>query len=114
MIGLSLGLILTTCVSTLALHEVRVLSPVAILYLEALILTMTTATSLALWVWVLSEASSQTVEATFTGCIVMMQGSAMLAFSRAELVWWLLGDRGRLVDQHNAGSGLLTRENYND
>ncbi|KAM4062764.1 hypothetical protein HRG_007582 [Hirsutella rhossiliensis] len=104
----SLGLTLAVCVSVLVLHETRVLSTVAILYLQALILTMTTATSLALWIWILTKATSQMVKGLFVGCLIMMEGTAMLAFGRATLVWWLLEDRGELggngesVDQHVA------------
>lgn len=80
----------------LFLHETRVLSTVAMLCLQALILAMTSGTSLMLWIWILTQNTGQTIKGLFVGCLTMMEGTAVLAFARATLVWWLLEERGEL------------------
>lgn len=98
-LGTSLGLALATCVGVLALHETRVLSTVAMLYFQALILTVVTATSLALWAWIRTQVIGQTAKGMVVGGLVMMEVTTMLAFARATLVWWLLEDGGGSMNQ---------------
>ncbi|RDA84288.1 hypothetical protein CP532_3353 [Ophiocordyceps camponoti-leonardi (nom. inval.)] len=92
----SLGVILATCVGVLALHESRVLSTVAILYFQALILVLTMASSLAMWIWIFTHRVSQGVKGAVVSGVVVLMGTAMFAFFRAALIWWLIEDRGEL------------------
>ncbi|PFH61620.1 hypothetical protein XA68_16795 [Ophiocordyceps unilateralis] len=101
----SLGLILATCGGVLALHETRVLSTVAVLYLQALILVMTMGTSLALWIWILTHTTSQIVKGAVVSGVTMLMGTAMIAFFRAALIWWIIEDHGEL-----GGSGFSDEE----
>ncbi|PHH77748.1 hypothetical protein CDD80_262 [Ophiocordyceps camponoti-rufipedis] len=102
----ALGLTLATCVGVLALHETRVLSSVAVLYLQALILIMTMMTSLAMWIWIFTHSTSRIVMGAVVSGVAMLMGTAMLAFFRAALVWWIIEDRGVL-----GGSGDEVFEN---
>ncbi|POR32172.1 Uncharacterized protein TPAR_07618 [Tolypocladium paradoxum] len=92
----ALGLILAMCVGTLVIHETRLLSTVAMLHLQALILTVTTVTSLTMWIWLFTQDTSQLVKGVVIGCVAMMMGTAMLAFFRTALVWWMVEKRGEL------------------
>ncbi|RDA95421.1 hypothetical protein CP533_5380 [Ophiocordyceps camponoti-saundersi (nom. inval.)] len=95
-VDMGLGIMLATCVGVLALHETRVLSTVAILYFQALIIVLTMATSLAMWILIFTHSVSQVVKGAVVSGVVMLMGMAMLAFFRAALVWWLLEEQGEL------------------
>lgn len=92
----ALGLTLATSIGVLALHETRVLSTVAVLYLQALILAMTMMTSLALWIWIFTHSTSRIVTGAVVSGVAMLMGTAMLAFFRAALVWWIIEEGGEL------------------
>lgn len=94
----ALGLVLAMCVGTLLAHETRVLSTVAMLYLQALILTVTTAASLAAWAWLLAQDTGQLAKGVVVGGVTMMMGTAVFAFFRTALVWWVAEDRGEFAD----------------
>lgn len=81
------GVLFGQCIVTLAVLSVFVV--VTVLWLEALMLTVTTATALGLSVCVLAQGAGQPVKGAVVGCVAMMMGTGMLAFFRAALVWWL-------------------------
>ena len=91
-----LGLILATCCGTLVAHETRVLSTVAMLYLQAVIMTMTALTLLAAWGWLLEQDADQLATGVVVGCVAMMMGVAVFAFFRVALIWWMVEDCGPL------------------
>ncbi|PHH89388.1 hypothetical protein CDD83_6170 [Cordyceps sp. RAO-2017] len=99
------GLVFAACAAALVLHETRVLSAVAMLYVEAAILTMTMATSLALGLCVATHNSSQGVKGVVAACVTLMMGTAVLAFFRVVLVWWLVEDGDELGGQTSDGGG---------
>lgn len=82
----SVGILLLLCFSTLMAHEVRGLSAVAHLYLQAAILVVATFVAGALVVRCL-EQESRTVKGVITGCCAWMWASALLGFLRAAVVW---------------------------
>ncbi|PNY22926.1 Uncharacterized protein TCAP_07021 [Tolypocladium capitatum] len=92
----ALGITLAMCVGTLVAHETRVLSTVAMLYRQALILTATAVSSLAMWIWLFTQDTNHPVTGVVFGCVAMMMGTATLAFFRTALVWWMIEDRGEL------------------
>ncbi|KJZ78536.1 hypothetical protein HIM_01927 [Hirsutella minnesotensis 3608] len=93
-VGAPLALILVTCVAAAAACETRAPSSnAAVVCLESLVLTLSTLMALALWIWILEdEAVSRLVKAVVVGVVVAVQGTAVLAFARAALVWWLVED----------------------
>lgn len=92
-VGPALGLVVLLCFITLVIHEVRVLSTVAILYVQAGILFLTTAASLALWIRSLS-LQKQEVKGVIMGCNVFIWAMAFLGFLRAAIVWMAERDEG--------------------
>ncbi|KYK60235.1 hypothetical protein DCS_01372 [Drechmeria coniospora] len=82
--------VFAVCLGTLVAHEVRLLRTVVLLYLQALILTMTTGASFALWLGMLATGQDvdQLAKGVAVGSIAMMVGTAAVAFSRAVAVWW--------------------------
>jgi hypothetical protein len=82
----SVGILLLLCFSTLMAHEVRSLSNVAHLYLQAAILVVATLVAGALVIRCL-EQESRTVKGVITGCCAWMWASALLGFLRAAVIW---------------------------
>lgn len=78
--------VLLLCSASLVIHEVKLLSSVALLYLESLILAATTVSSLVLWARCFQE-ESRSVKGVLMGCNVLMWGLALFAFVRAVVVW---------------------------
>lgn len=78
--------LLLLCSITLLVHEVKLLSSVALLYLQSLILAVTTAASVVLWARCLQEESPE-VKGVLMGCNVMLWGLALFGFIRAAVVW---------------------------
>ncbi|KND86925.1 hypothetical protein TOPH_08413 [Tolypocladium ophioglossoides CBS 100239] len=105
----ALGLVLAMCVGALAIHETRVLSTVAMLFLQALILGVTTVTSLAMWIWLFTQDADQLVKGVVVGCVAVMMGTAMFAFFRTVLVWWMIEARGE-----RGGGGDLFEGDFAD
>ncbi|KAF5667780.1 integral peroxisomal membrane [Fusarium circinatum] len=82
----SLVVVLLLCSASLLIHEVKLLSSVALLYLESLILAATTLSSLVLWARCFQE-ESRSVKGVLMGCNVMMWGLALFGFIRAVVIW---------------------------
>ncbi|KAJ3467527.1 hypothetical protein MRS44_005091 [Fusarium solani] len=78
--------LLLLCSATLLAHEVKLLSSVALLYLQSLILAVTTAASVVLWARFFQEQSPE-VKGVLMGCNVMLWGLALFGFIRAAVVW---------------------------
>ncbi|RMJ13518.1 hypothetical protein CDV36_006802 [Fusarium kuroshium] len=78
--------LLLPCSITLLAHEVKLLSSVALLYLQSLILAVTTAASVVLWARCFQEQSPE-VKGVLMGCNVMLWGLALFGFIRAAVVW---------------------------
>ncbi|WAO86463.1 Hypothetical protein NCS54_00373700 [Fusarium falciforme] len=78
--------LLLLCSVTLLAHEVKLLSSVALLYLQSLILAVTTAASVVLWARCFQEKSPE-VKGVLMGCNVMLWGLALFGFIRAAVVW---------------------------
>lgn len=91
------------CSATLIAHEVKVLSSVAHLYLQALILALTTMASGYLWVKCLGEESRH-VKGVIMGCSVMIWGLALFGFLRAVVVWKVEGEGS---DEASVGYGTF-------
>ncbi|KAJ4327533.1 hypothetical protein N0V84_002061 [Fusarium piperis] len=81
-----LVMLLLLCSITLLAHEVKLLSSVALLYLQSLILAVTTAASVVLWARCFQEQSPE-VKGVLMGCNVMLWGLALFGFIRAAVVW---------------------------
>lgn len=65
----------------------------ALLYVQAGVLAMTTCTALALTVRSF-EQESRAVKGALMGCDVLMWGMAFVGFVRAVVVWRATGERG--------------------
>ncbi|KAK7418205.1 hypothetical protein QQZ08_011358 [Neonectria magnoliae] len=89
--------ILIICSATVLAHEVHLLSAVALLYLQCLILVFTTATSLILWAQCIEERS-RPVKGVLMGCNTFMWGLALFGFVRAVVVW-----KADAVDEPRSG-----------
>lgn len=87
----SLVAILLFCSSSLIAHEVKVLSSVALLYLQSGVLALSTASSAVLWARCLGERSG-TVKGVLMACNVLMFGMALFGFARAVVVWRVAGE----------------------
>lgn len=72
-------------------HEVKILSAVALLYLQCAILVVTTAASLIMWARCIEE-HSRAVKGVLMGCNVLMWGLALFGFVRAVVVWKIEAD----------------------
>ncbi|KAK5995318.1 hypothetical protein PT974_03721 [Cladobotryum mycophilum] len=84
--SMAISSVLVLCVVTMITHEVRVLSAVALLYLQAAILFMTSVSVLIMWVSV-AEQSGEVVQSILVGCCVFLWGMAALGFLRAVVIW---------------------------
>ncbi|KAM5346440.1 hypothetical protein ACJ41O_009445 [Fusarium nematophilum] len=82
----SLVAVLLLCSATLLAHEIKLLSSVALLYLQSLILAATTAASFILWARCFQE-ESRAVKGVLMGCNVLMWGLSLFGFIRAVVVW---------------------------
>ncbi|KAF5022028.1 hypothetical protein F66182_5911 [Fusarium sp. NRRL 66182] len=78
--------VLILCSASLFAHEVKLLSSVALLYLQSLILAATTVSSFILWARCFQE-QSRSVKGVLMGCNVLMWGLALFGFIRAVVVW---------------------------
>ncbi|KAH7175850.1 hypothetical protein EDB81DRAFT_896551 [Dactylonectria macrodidyma] len=78
--------VLILCSGTLVAHEAKILSAVALLYLQCAILMVTTAASFIMWARCIEE-TSRPVKAVLMGCNVLMWGLAFSGFVRAAVVW---------------------------
>ncbi|KAJ4254387.1 hypothetical protein NW762_009982 [Fusarium torreyae] len=83
--------VLLLCSASLLAHEVKLLSSVALLYLQSLILAATTVSSLVLWARCFQE-ESRFVKGVLMGCNVLMWGLALFGFIRAAILWKVEGD----------------------
>jgi hypothetical protein len=85
------------CFATLVAHELRGgLSAVAVLYVQAGILLLTTCTALALTAQSVRQ-DSRAVKGAVMGCDAMLWGVSFLGFVRAVVVW--RAEYGREVDE---------------
>ncbi|KAF4983899.1 hypothetical protein FZEAL_775 [Fusarium zealandicum] len=82
----SLAAVILLCSGTLLAHEAKGLSTVALLYLQSLIMAVTTGASLILWARCLQE-QSRAAKSVLMGCDVLMWGLALFGFIRAVVVW---------------------------
>lgn len=82
----TLVVVLLLCSASLLAHEVKLLSSVALLYLQSLILAATTVSSLVLWARCFQE-ESRSVKGVLMGCNVLMWGLALFGFIRAVVIW---------------------------
>lgn len=71
---------------TLVVHEVYVLSPVILLYLQAAILALTTVSATAMWMNCVGEDDAM-VKCVLISCSVFFLGTSGLAFLRAVVIW---------------------------
>ncbi|GKT98015.1 hypothetical protein FLAG1_00788 [Fusarium langsethiae] len=96
----SLVIVLLLCATSLIIHEVKLLSSVALLYLESLILAATTMASFVLWTRCFQE-ESRSVKGVLMGSNVLMWGLAFFGFVRAVVIWKVEASEGD-VDQERA------------
>ncbi|KAH7185885.1 uncharacterized protein B0J16DRAFT_372641 [Fusarium flagelliforme] len=82
----SLVIVLLLCSTSLIIHEVKLLSSVALLYLESLILVATTVASFVLWTRCFQE-ESRSVKGVLMGSNFLMWGLAFFGFVRAVVIW---------------------------
>ncbi|UZP37212.1 hypothetical protein NXS19_005028 [Fusarium pseudograminearum] len=82
----SLVVVLLLCATSLIIHEIKLLSSVALLYLESLILVATTVASFVLWTRCFQE-ESRSVKGVLMGSNVLMWGLAFFGFVRAVIIW---------------------------
>ncbi|KAI5464821.1 hypothetical protein BGZ63DRAFT_421815 [Mariannaea sp. PMI_226] len=78
--------ILLVCSATLLAHEVRILSSVALLFLQCAILFLTTLASIFMWIRCIGEYNS-TVKGLLMGCNVLIWGLSLFGFMRAVVIW---------------------------
>lgn len=96
----SLVVVLLLCATSLIIHEIKVLSSVALLYLESIILIATTVASFVLWTRCFQE-ESRSVKGVLMGSNVLMWGLAFFGFVRAVVIWKVEASEGD-VDQERA------------
>ncbi|RGP77487.1 hypothetical protein FLONG3_4406 [Fusarium longipes] len=96
----SLVIVLLLCSASLIIHEVKLLSSVALLYLESVILVATTVASFVLWARCFQE-ESRSVKGVLMGSNVLMWGLAFFGFVRAVVIWRVEMNEGD-VDQERA------------
>ncbi|XEV04230.1 hypothetical protein FSHL1_009517 [Fusarium sambucinum] len=96
----SLVIVLLLCATSLIIHEIKLLSSVALLYLESLILVVTTVASFVLWTRCFQE-ESRSVKGVLMGSNVLMWGLAFFGFVRAVVIWKVEASEGD-VDQERA------------
>ncbi|KAF4459700.1 hypothetical protein FALBO_13550 [Fusarium albosuccineum] len=89
--------LLLLCSATLLAHETKLLSSVALLYLQSLILVVTTIASLILWTRCFQE-QSPAVKGVLMGCNVLMWGLALFGFLRAVVLWKVEATEERGMD----------------
>lgn len=88
------GALLLLCFGILVTHEVRPLSSVAHLYLQAAVLLLTTLAAVTLVAQCLDQ-ESRAVKGVITGCCMWMWATAFLGFLRAVIVWKVESGTGR-------------------
>ncbi|UKZ49649.1 hypothetical protein TrVGV298_003896 [Trichoderma virens] len=71
---------------TLLIHEIYVLSPVVLLYLQAAILALTTVSATTMWMNCVQEDNVM-LKCALISCSIMFWGMSGLAFLRAVVVW---------------------------
>lgn len=99
--------VLLLCSASLVIHEVKLLSSVALLYLESLILAAATVSSLVLWVRCFQE-ESRSVKGVLMGCNVLMWGLALFAFVRAVVVWKVEANEDEMDQERAVMYGTFT------
>ncbi|KAL6804378.1 hypothetical protein J3E68DRAFT_393236 [Trichoderma sp. SZMC 28012] len=71
---------------TLVVHEIYIISPVVLLYLQAAILALTTVSATAMWMNCVGEDDAM-VKCVWISCSVFSLGTSGLAFLRAVVIW---------------------------
>ncbi|KAF7552468.1 hypothetical protein G7Z17_g4314 [Cylindrodendrum hubeiense] len=98
--------VLILCSGTLVAHETKILSAVALLYLQCAILVVTTAASFIMWARCIEEYN-RAVKGVLMGCNVLMWGLALFGFVRAAVVWKVEAD---VEDERGFGRGQGAQE----
>lgn len=75
---------------TLVIHEIYIISPVVLLYLQAAILALTTVSVTAMWMNCVGEDDAM-VKCVLISCSVFFLGTSGLAFLRAVVIWKVTG-----------------------
>ncbi|KAJ4862124.1 hypothetical protein T069G_03078 [Trichoderma breve] len=96
---------------TLVVHEIYVLSPVVLLYLQAAILALTTVSATTMWMNCVGEDDAM-LKCVLISCSVFFLGTSGLAFLRAVVIWKVTGsDESEGLGQIRA-DGEVQEENY--
>lgn len=72
--------------ATLLVHEIYLLSPVVLLYLQAAILALTTVSATSMWMNCVQEDNAM-FKCALISCSILFWGTSGLAFLRAAVVW---------------------------
>ncbi|KAK4068369.1 uncharacterized protein Triagg1_7308 [Trichoderma aggressivum f. europaeum] len=96
---------------TLVVHEIYVLSPVVLLYLQAAILALTTVSATGMWMNCVGEDDAM-LKCVLISCSVFFLGTSGLAFLRAVAIWRITSsDESEGLMQVRA-DGEIQGENY--
>jgi hypothetical protein len=78
--------VLILCFTTLAFHEIHLLSPVVLLYLQAAILALATVAATSMWMKCVQEENGM-VKCVLMSCGMLLWVTCGIAFLRAAVVW---------------------------
>lgn len=96
---------------TLVVHEIYILSPVVLLYLQAAILALTTVSATAMWMNCVGEDDAM-VKCVWISCSVFFLGASGLAFLRAVVIWKITGSDESEGLGRTRVDGEIQGENY--
>ncbi|KAL7951283.1 hypothetical protein V8C42DRAFT_356647 [Trichoderma barbatum] len=86
MASLAATFVLVLSSGTLLVHEICMLSPVVLLYLQAAILALTTVSATSIWMNCVQEDDA-VLKCALISCSILFWGTSALAFLRAAVVW---------------------------
>ncbi|KAL6870333.1 hypothetical protein J3F83DRAFT_714430 [Trichoderma novae-zelandiae] len=107
MSSLATASVLVLSFATLMVHEIRLLSPVVLLYLQAAILALTTISATSMWMECVREDDGM-AKRVLVSCGTLLWGASAMAFLRAAVVWRVSlgedeGAGGRSGDEAQGG-----------
>lgn len=109
--SLATTFVLIVSSTTLVVHEIYILSPVVLLYLQAAILALTTVSTTGMWMTCVGEDDAM-LKCVLISCSVFFLGTCGLAFLRAVVIWKVTSsDESEGLGQVN-GDREVRGENY--
>lgn len=87
---LATAFVLVLSFATLLIHEVYLLSPVVLLYLQAAILSLTTVSATSMWMNCVRE-DDFVLKGVLISCSVVFWATSGLAFLKAVIIWKVTG-----------------------